>query len=162
MSSTVVAVVLGAAQLGWFGQHGEHLRLGFHFRGRPIRSCTSWRRYVDDMLAGSRVFCCSCIFVFMRACYPVPLTLVSVAGTPIHMWVDVELRVNIKNPNRSWVHNRGPQRKSTFPFGGLGFVEVVWVPFVVLCWVICPRTTWGGSCHGRCRGTGVYGISSGA
>ena len=34
------------------------------------------------------------------------------AGTTIHTWVDVELRVigqhvevNIKNPNRSWVHN---------------------------------------------------------
>ena len=33
MSSAAVAVVLGAAELGWSGQHEEHLRLGFHFRG---------------------------------------------------------------------------------------------------------------------------------
>ena len=26
MSSAAVAVVLGASELGWFGQHGEHLR----------------------------------------------------------------------------------------------------------------------------------------
>ena len=44
MSSAAVAVVLGASELGWFEQHGEHPRLGFHFRGRPIRSCISWRR----------------------------------------------------------------------------------------------------------------------
>ena len=43
------------------------------------------------------------------------------ARTTAHTWVDVELRVigqhvavNIKNPNRSWVHNLGPQQKSTF------------------------------------------------
>ena len=34
ISSVAVAVVLGAAELGWFGQHDEHLRLGFHFRTR--------------------------------------------------------------------------------------------------------------------------------
>ena len=89
---------------------------------------------MDDVLVGSRVFCDSCIDVFMRACYP--LSLVSGAGTTIHTWVDVELRVvgqhvavNIKNPNRSWVHNLGPQQKSTFlPWtgvlkGGLGFIR---------------------------------------
>ena len=46
-SSAAVAVVLGAAELGWLGQHEEHLRLGFQFRGRAVRSCISWRRYVD-------------------------------------------------------------------------------------------------------------------
>ena len=74
----------------------------------------------------------------MRACYPVPLSLVSGARTTAHTWVDVELRVigqhvavNIKNPNRSWVHNLGPQQKSTFlPWtgvlkGGLGPIRGV-------------------------------------
>ena len=64
---------------------------------------------------------------FMRACYPVPPSLVSGAGTTIHTWVDVELRVigqhvavHIKNPSRSWVHNLGPQQKSTFlPWTGV-------------------------------------------
>ena len=78
-------------------------------------------------------------FLFlMRACYPVPLSLVSGAGTTIHTWVDVELRVvgqhfavNIKNPNQSWVHSLGPQQKSTFfPWtgvlkGGLGSISGV-------------------------------------
>ena len=93
MSSAAVAVVLGAAELGWLGQHEEHLRFGFHFRGRAVRSCISWRRYVDDVLAGSREFCDDCIFVFMRACSPVPLSLVSGASSVVHTWVDVELRV---------------------------------------------------------------------
>ena len=117
MSSAAVAVVLGAAELGWLGQHDEHLKLGFHFRGRGVRSCISWRSYVDDVLVGSRVFCDSCIFVFMGACYLVSHSLVSGAGTTVHTWVDVELRVvgqhvavNIKNPDRPWVHNLGPQQ----------------------------------------------------
>ena len=37
---------------------------------------------MDDVLVGSRVFCCSCIFVFICACYPVPLSLVSVHSLP--------------------------------------------------------------------------------
>ena len=116
MSSAAVAVVLGAADPGWLGQYEEHPRLGFHFRGRAVRSCISWKRYVDDVLAGSRVFCDSCIFVFMRACSPVQLSLVSGASSTVHTWVDVELRVvgqqvavNMKNSNRPWVHNLGPQ-----------------------------------------------------
>ena len=64
-------------RLGWLGQPEEHLKLAFHFRERAVRSCILWRRCVDDVLAGSHVFCCSCIFVDMRACYPVPLSLVS-------------------------------------------------------------------------------------
>ena len=133
-----VAVVLGAAELVWLGQWQKHRELGFHFRGRPVRSCISWKRYVDDVVVGSRVFCCSCIFVFLCACYQVPISLVSGAGTAVHTWVDVELRVigqhvavNIKNPNRSWVHGRGPQQKSTFlPWtgvleGGLGCIRGV-------------------------------------
>ena len=60
-------------------------------------------------------------FVFLRVCCLVPISLVSGADAAVHTWVDVELRVvgqhvavNIKNPNRSWVHGRGPQQKSTF------------------------------------------------
>ena len=63
-----VAVVLGAAELVWLDQQQKHWELGFHFRGRPVRSCISWKRYVEDVVVGSRVFCCSCIFVF---CVPV-------------------------------------------------------------------------------------------
>ena len=37
MSSASVAVVLGAAELGWLGQHEEHLRLRFHFRRRAVQ-----------------------------------------------------------------------------------------------------------------------------
>ena len=91
------------------------------------------------------MICCSCIFVFLRACYPVQISLVSGADTAVHTWVDVELRVvgqhvavNIKNPNRSWVHNRGPQQKSTF-LPGLVFLKVDWVPFGMLYWVIWPE-----------------------
>ena len=76
---------------------------------------------MDDVVVGSRVFCCSCIFVSLRACYPVPISLVWGADTAVHTWVGVEFRVvgqhvavNIKNPSRSWVHNRGLQQKSTF------------------------------------------------
>ena len=138
MSFAAVAVVLGAAELVWLDQRQKHCRLGFLFGGRPVRSCVSWKRYVDDVVVGSRVFCCSCVFVFLRACYPVPISLVSGADTAVHTWGDVELRVvgqhgavNIKNPNRSWVHNRGPQLKSTFlPWtgvlkGGLGSIRGV-------------------------------------
>ena len=127
MSSAAVAVVLGAAELVWLDQQEKHRQLGFHVGERLVRSCISWKRYVDDVVVGSRVFCCSCNFVFLRACYPVPISLVSGADTAVHTWVDVELRVigqhvavNIKNPKRSWVHNRGPQQKSTFlPWTGV-------------------------------------------
>ena len=107
MSSAAVAVVLGAAELVWLDQEEKHRQLGFHF--------------------GERL-----------ACYPVPISLVSGADTAVHTWVDVELRVigqhvavNVKNPNRSWVHNRGPQQKSTFlPWtgvlkGGMGSIRGV-------------------------------------
>ena len=137
-------MVLGAAELVWLDQQQKHWELGFHLRGRPVRSCISWKRYVDDVddvddvVVGSRVFCCSCIFVILRACYLVPISLVSGAGTKIHTWVDVELRVvgqyvavNVENPNLSWVNGRGPQQKSTlFPWtgvlkGGLGCIRGV-------------------------------------
>ena len=73
------AVVLGA-ELVWLDQQQKHSELGFHFWGRLVHSCFSWKRYVDDVVVGGRVFCCSCIFVFIRACCPVPLSLVSEAG----------------------------------------------------------------------------------
>ena len=69
MSSAAVAVVLGAAELVWLDQQQKHWELGFHFQGRPVRNCISWKRCVDDVVVGSRVFCCSCIFVFLRACF---------------------------------------------------------------------------------------------
>ena len=150
MSSATVAVVFGAAELGCLGQHEEHLRLVFHFWERAVRSRISWKRCVDDVLVGSRVFCRSCIFVFVRACYQIPISLVSGASTAVHTWVDVlrvvgqHVAVNIKNPNRSWVHDRGPQQKSTFlPWtgvleGGNGFHS--WA----LCWVIWQEPgCWG-------------------
>ena len=142
MSSAAVAVLLGAAEIVWLDQRQKHRRLGFLFGWRPVRSCISWKRYVDDVVVGSRVFCCSCIFVFLRPCYLVPISLLSGADTAVHTWVDVELRVigqqvavNIKNPNRSRVHNRGPQQKSTF----LPWTGVDWVSFGVLYCVIWPE-----------------------
>ena len=138
VNSTAVAVVLGAAELGWLGQHEEHHRLGFHFRGRAVRGCISWRRYVDDVLVASRVFCDSCIFVFL-----------CVRATQYHSrWCREEVRQSTrglmwncaslgstlrstKNTNRSWVQNLGPQQKSTFlPWtgvlkGGLGSIRGV-------------------------------------
>ena len=41
LSSEAVAVVLGAAELSWLKQQHEHARLGFNFRGFPVRSCVS-------------------------------------------------------------------------------------------------------------------------
>ena len=117
---------------------------------------------MDDVLVGSRVFCCSCIIVFMRACYPVPLSLVSGAGASVHTWVDEELRVigqhvavNIKNPNRSWVHNLDPQQESTFLSwtGGLGSIRGVVLGHLARTKM---RIIWSGSFAGRCCGTGVY------
>ena len=93
MSSAAVAVVLVAAKLVWLDQRQKHRQLGFLFGERPVRSYKPWKRYVDGVVVGSRVFCGSCIFVFLRAGYPVPISLVSGAGTTIHTWVDVELRV---------------------------------------------------------------------
>ena len=84
MSSAAVAVVLGAVELGWLGQQEEHFRLGFHFRWACSPQLHLMEEICDDVLVGSRVFCDSCIFVFMRACYPVPLSLVSGAGTTVH------------------------------------------------------------------------------
>ena len=174
MSSTAVAVVLGAAELVWLNQQQKHSELGFHFLGRPIRNCISWKRYVDDVVVGSRVFCCSCIFVFIRACYPVPLSLVSGAGPAVHTWVDVELRangqhvaVNIKSPNRSWVHARGPQQKSTFlPWtgvlkGGLGCIRGVVLGHLARTKMLGLSEQFaGGSSPGRHCGIGVLGVSS--
>ena len=68
ISYAAVAVVLGAAELVWLDQWQKHRRLGFLSRERPVRSCISWKRYADDVVVGSHVFCCSCIFVFLRAC----------------------------------------------------------------------------------------------
>ena len=86
----------------------------------------------------SAAACFVVAFFFLRACYPIPISLVSGADTAVHTWVYVELRVigqhvavNIKNPNLSWVHGRVPQQKSTFlPWtgvlkGGLGCIRGV-------------------------------------
>ena len=51
MSSAAVAVVLGAAELGWIGQHDEQLRLGFqgasspklHFVEEVCGRCAGWQ-----------------------------------------------------------------------------------------------------------------------
>ena len=178
MSSATVAVVFGAAELGCLGQHEEHLRLVFHFWERAVRSRISWKRCVDDVLVGSRVFCRSCIFVFVRACYQIPISLVSGASTAVHTWVDVlrvvgqHVAVHIKNPNRSWVHDRGPQQKSTFlPWtgvleGGMGSIRGRCAgSFGKNQDVGATRTVWCGSSPGRCCGIGVWVIpclSSGA
>ena len=159
----------------WLDQRQKLRQLGFLFGERPVRSCISWKSYVDDVVVGSRVFCCSCSFVFLRACYPVLISLVSGADSAVHTWVDVELRVvgqqvavNIKNPNRSCVHNRvGVRSKSRLFFPGLVFLKVDWVPFGVLCWSSgqnqdagTPRTIRSGSSPGGHGGVGVSGISS--
>ena len=96
-------------------------------------------------MVGSRVFCCSCIFVSLRACYPVPISLVWGADTAVHTWVGVEFRVvgqhvavNIKNPSRSWVHNRACSKSRLF-FSGLVFFKLDWVAFGVLYWVMWPE-----------------------
>ena len=54
------------------------------------------------------------------------------------------LRSIILNPNRSWVHDRGPQQNSIFlPWTGV-LKMVDWVPFVGLCWVPWPELRcWG-------------------
>ena len=174
MSSAAVAVVLGAAELVWLDQRQKHRQLGFLFGECPVRSCISWKRYVDDVVVGSRVFCCSWIFVFLRACYPVPISLESGADTAVHTWVDVELRVvgqhvavNINNPNRSWVHNRSPQQKSTFlPWtgvlkGGLGSIRGVVLGHLARTKMLgLPEQFWGGSSPGGYGGVALYGISS--
>ena len=72
MSSAAVAV-------SSLGQQPEHSRLGFNFQGRPIRSCISWRRYVDDVLVGSRVFCLQLHFCFYARLLP-SVTLVSLGS----------------------------------------------------------------------------------
>ena len=103
-SSTAVAIFLGAAELGWINHQLELFRLGFHFQG----------------VLGLQLH-------FWSACYLVQLSLVSNARASVHTWVDVQVRViqqhvavNIKNPNRSWVYNLGPQQKSTFlPWTGV-------------------------------------------
>ena len=83
MSSAAVAVVLGAAELAWLDQQQKH---------RPVRSCISWKTFLDDVVVGSRVFCCSCVFV---SCLLPGTTLVDIgSGTAVHTWVDVELRVD--------------------------------------------------------------------
>ena len=99
---------------------------------------------MGDVLVGSQVFVMA---AFLFLCVRVPSATLSGigggAGTTIHTWVDVELRVvgkhvavNIKNPNLSWVHNLGPQQKSTFlPWTGV---------LNGLCWVIWPELRcWG-------------------
>ena len=122
-----MAVVLGAAELVWLDQQEKHRQLGFHLGERLVRSCISWKRYVDDVVVGSRVFCCSCIFVFLRACCPVPISLVSGADTAVHTWVVVELRVIGQ-------HVAVPQQKSTFlPWTGVLKDGMGSIRSVVLC-----------------------------
>ena len=43
ISSAAVAVLLRAAELVWLDQQQKHCESGFHFRGRPVRSCTLWK-----------------------------------------------------------------------------------------------------------------------
>ena len=76
---------------------------------------------MDDVLAGSRVFSDSCIFCFYACVLPSTALAGIGASSAVQTWVDVELRVlehqvavNIKNPNRPWLYNLGPQQKSTF------------------------------------------------
>ena len=83
MSSAAVAVVLGAADLG-LGQHEEHLRLGFHFRRRAVRSCISWRRCADA---------CFVVAAFLFLC---------VRATQYHSrWY----RVQVRQSTRGWTWN---------------------------------------------------------
>ena len=74
MSSAAVAGVLGAAELGCFVQHDEHLRSGFHFPGRPAVAFRGGNMWMMCWLAAA-CSCGSCIFVSTRACYPVPISL---------------------------------------------------------------------------------------
>ena len=84
MGSAAVAVVLGAADLGWLGQHEEHLRLGFHFRRRAVRSRISWRRYADA---------CFVVAAFLILC---------VRATQYHSrWY----RVQVRQSTRGWMWN---------------------------------------------------------
>ena len=104
-------------------------------------------------------FVAAAFVFFLRACYLVPISLVSGADTAVHTLVDVELRVirqhvavNVKNPNRSWVHKRGPQQKSTFrPWtgalqGGLGSIRGVVLGHLARTKMLgLPEQFWGGS-----------------
>ena len=117
-------------------------------------------------------FVVAAFLFFFRACHPVPLSLVSGAGPAVHTWVDVELRaveqhvaVNINNPNRSWVHNRGPQHQSTFfPWSGVLLDELGCIPGVVLAHVARTKMLglseqFRGGSSGRHCGIGVDGVS---
>ena len=73
---------------------------------------------------------CFAVAAFLFFCVPLPGTnLVGVGGRhgcshvggcgAARYWAE-HVAVNIKNPNRSWVHDRGPQQESTFlPWTGV-------------------------------------------
>ena len=63
----------------------------------------------------------------MRACYPVPLSLVSGGGTAVHTWVDVELRVIGK-------HVAVNYQESDSVVGAQSWSTADWVPFGVVIW----------------------------
>ena len=144
-------------------QRQKHRQLGFLSRsGYPAAASRGEGMWMMLWLAAAYFVVAA--FLFLHA----PVTryqsrLVSGAVTAFHTWVDVELRVvgqhvavNIKNPNRSWVHNRRGVLK-----GGLGFHSGCSTGSFGQNQDAGTRGTfWGGSSPRGHGGVGVFGISS--
>ena len=111
------------------------------------------------------MFGCSCICVFVRSCYLVPLSLVSGAVTVVHTWVDDKLRVVGQRVAVNIKHNLCPQQKLTFFF--VDWCSQRWNGFHSGCCtgssgtnhdVGAPGTVLGGSHPGRHCRTGAQGL----
>ena len=128
MSSACVSVALGAAEFRWLSLN-HHRRLSYPIGQYPVRSVISWRRYVDDLCAGSRRFCKSCLFQFVSGAFGMRLSAVSAlegSASDIGVWLDVSIYVHLqrimfipKNLNREWLFGDAPRvRKSILPWPG--------------------------------------------
>ena len=118
LSGACVSIHLGSEEHKFFNRDAEtHARLRAHnfvFPPGDIHQWLSWRRYVDDVLACSRVLCSVCIVEVLKLCYAEKLSI----GFANHLtsnryfeWVDLELHLigqiiihRVKYHNKAWLY----------------------------------------------------------
>ena len=123
MSGVCVSVTLGAQEWRWQRDSAAHLREGFCFGASDALSFISWKRYVDDLIAISRCYCCACVYHFLQCAFTVklsPVTDLSSSSAGRGTWLDLDVSVHgqalcviPKNVNRPWLYRGEPRERCT-------------------------------------------------
>ena len=147
MSAAAVSVKLGSEEGKARHPHEFPGLPSFRFHGDPQKA-VNWSRYVDDLLAGSFILCCSCIFSHLQGVFEEPLSLVFASDGQAEVpfdWIDLSCRVVgdtlqliLKNVNRPWLYS-WPAEKKRAKTNVLPWVGTLPTPFGVLRGVLIAR-----------------------